>query len=68
MAVYTVCYYTPDQPHGQLQIEADTMADLYEILDHTYGSFEIEEIFLEEEEIDGEPTEHDEWMSYDPDC
>ena len=49
-------------------LDRKTMADLYEILDHTYGSFEIEEIFLEEEEIDGEPTEHDEWMSYDQDC
>jgi hypothetical protein len=68
MSVYTVCYYTPDQPCGQLQIEAASMSELYEILDTTYASLEIEEIFLEEEEIDGAPTEHDEWISYDPEC
>jgi hypothetical protein len=27
-----------------------------------------EEVVWDEEEDDGQPTEHDEWMSFDPDC
>jgi hypothetical protein len=27
-----------------------------------------EEVIWDEEEDDGQPTEHEEWMSFDPDC
>lgn len=70
-----VVEYTTEQLVGNqtrtMEIEADDLASAWLIVDVNYPHICADSIYpLGEgyDEDDGQPTEYEEWMSFDPDC
>jgi len=52
-------------------ISAEAVAEMalaYMSEDEVADMMRANDILLEEDEDDGQPSEYDEWMSFDPDC
>jgi hypothetical protein len=74
MATFIVEYTNQDCVGNQvltMEIEADSLTDAYAVLDENYPNLSIDTVYPEDDSYDyddGQPTEYDEWMSFDPDC
>ena len=73
MEIFIVEYTMEHMPGDDLrtmEIEAQDIADAWLILDINYPHLLIDGVYPKdyEEEHDGQPTELEEWLDFDPDC
>jgi hypothetical protein len=72
MSVFIVEYTNEDCVGNQcliMEIEAPNLETAYEIVDTEYPHLCVDTIYEGYcEEDDGQPTELEEWMDFDPDC